>query len=90
VGVATSRRGAEQRQAAAGLPHAINIYGRNDAGLANWSPWTGWTGVVEIQLAGCSGFGEPRQRAPRDRDVANGYVSAEAAAQEYGRQVSAA
>ena len=48
--------------------------------------------VVEVQLAGGSGYGDPRQRARRDldRDVADGYVSGDAAASEYGGQVSAA
>ncbi|MBV8912833.1 MAG: hydantoinase B/oxoprolinase family protein, partial [Acetobacteraceae bacterium] len=48
--------------------------------------------VVEVQLAGGSGYGEPRQRARRDldRDVADGYVSPEAAARVYGGQASAA
>jgi len=48
--------------------------------------------VVEVQLAGGSGFGDPRQRARRelDRDVADGYVSPDAASRDYGGQVSAA
>jgi 5-oxoprolinase (ATP-hydrolysing)/N-methylhydantoinase A len=48
--------------------------------------------IVEVQLAGGSGYGDPRQRAQRDveRDVSDGYVSTEAAAQAYGGQVSAA
>ena len=48
--------------------------------------------VVEVQLAGGSGYGDPRQRARRDvdRDVANGYVTPAAAAREYGGQESVA
>ena len=48
--------------------------------------------VVEVQLAGGSGYGDPRQRARRDldRDVADGYVTPESAASDYGGQVSAA
>jgi 5-oxoprolinase (ATP-hydrolysing)/N-methylhydantoinase A len=44
--------------------------------------------VVEVQLGGGSGYGDPRQRARRDldRDVADGYVSPEAANAEYGGQ----
>ncbi len=41
--------------------------------------------MVEVQLAGGSGYGDPRAR-PRDRlddDVADGYVSATSAAQDY-------
>ena len=42
--------------------------------------------IVEVQLAGGSGFGDPRQRAQRDleRDVADGYVSADVAGEAYG------
>ena len=48
--------------------------------------------IVEVQLAGGSGFGDPRQRARRDldRDLADGTVSAEAGARDYGGQSSAA
>ena len=48
--------------------------------------------VVEVQLGGGSGYGDPRQRARRDvdRDVANGYVSADAAAGAYGGQEAVA
>ncbi len=42
--------------------------------------------VVEVQLAGGSGYGDPtaRPRARLDDDVADGYVSAAAAGAEYG------
>ena len=45
--------------------------------------------VVEVQLAGGSGYGDPRQRARSDvdRDLANGYVSA---ATDYAAQAEAA
>ena len=48
--------------------------------------------VVEVQLAGGSGYGDPANRSRRDldRDVADGYVSAESAARDYGGQQSAA
>jgi len=48
--------------------------------------------VVEVQLAGGSGYGDPRQRARLDlgRDVADGYVTPDAAARDYGGQVSVA
>jgi N-methylhydantoinase B len=39
-----------------------------------------------IQAAGGGGYGEPRRRARAavERDVAEGYVSAEGAARDYG------
>jgi 5-oxoprolinase (ATP-hydrolysing) len=42
--------------------------------------------VVEVSLTGGSGFGDPRKRprARLDDDVADGYVSPDAAAREYG------
>jgi 5-oxoprolinase (ATP-hydrolysing)/N-methylhydantoinase A len=46
--------------------------------------------IVEIQLAGGAGFGDPRARS-RDsveKDVAEGIVSPAAAARDYGLQVS--
>ncbi len=48
--------------------------------------------IVEVQLAGGSGYGDPRQRARRDvdRDVDNGYVTPDAAAKTYGGQETAA
>ncbi|MBV9813287.1 MAG: hydantoinase B/oxoprolinase family protein [Acetobacteraceae bacterium] len=48
--------------------------------------------VVEVQLAGGAGYGDPTERGRRDveRDVADGYVSANAASGIYGGQVSAA
>jgi 5-oxoprolinase (ATP-hydrolysing) len=44
--------------------------------------------IVEIQLAGGAGFGDPRQRSATlvASDVAEGYVSAEAATREYSWQ----
>jgi 5-oxoprolinase (ATP-hydrolysing)/N-methylhydantoinase A len=42
--------------------------------------------VVEMQLAGGSGFGDPRER-PLEKiedDLLNGYVTAEGAARDYG------
>ena len=48
--------------------------------------------IVEVQLGGGAGYGDPRQRARRDldRDVADGAVSAEAAGNAYGGQETAA
>src|SRR5262249_33816440 len=48
--------------------------------------------VVEVRLAGGSGYGDPLER-PRDlvaRDVKLGYVSGEGAERDYGAQVAAA
>jgi N-methylhydantoinase B len=44
-----------------------------------------------VQLAGGAGFGDPRARpaALVEQDVAEGIVSADAAAREYGLQVAA-
>ena len=48
--------------------------------------------IVEVQLAGGSGYGAPRQRRRErlDNDVADGYVSAQAAAMAYGGGAAAA
>jgi 5-oxoprolinase (ATP-hydrolysing)/N-methylhydantoinase A len=48
--------------------------------------------IVEVQLAGGSGYGDPRerQRALLDDDVSDGYVSPSAAATEYGGQTPSA
>ncbi len=50
--------------------------------------------IVEVQLAGGAGYGDPRTRAAelRDADLANGYVSEEALEGDYGMvgKVSAA
>ncbi len=63
-----------------------------DCGTGELVTLTGVDRVVEVQLAGGSGYGDPHQRARRDldRDVADGYVSADAAASEYGGQSSVA
>ena len=47
--------------------------------------------IVEVQLAGGAGYGDPRARSASQvaRDVAEGYVSAGAAAQLYGVQLTA-
>lgn len=48
--------------------------------------------IVEVQLAGGSGYGDPRQRARSDvdHDVANGTVSLGAAVRHYGGQSAVA
>jgi len=47
--------------------------------------------IVEVQLAGGAGFGDPRARpaALVEKDVAEGVVSPEAAARHYGFQIAA-
>jgi N-methylhydantoinase B/oxoprolinase/acetone carboxylase alpha subunit len=47
--------------------------------------------MVEVCLAGGSGFGDPRERARSeiDDDVADGYVSQDAATRVYGVAASA-
>jgi 5-oxoprolinase (ATP-hydrolysing) len=42
--------------------------------------------VVEVQLAGGSGFGDPRERSLEriEHDLLDGYVTAEGAARDYG------
>ena len=47
--------------------------------------------IVEVQLAGGAGFGDPRARpsARVEQDVAEGVVSPEAAARIYGLQLVA-
>jgi 5-oxoprolinase (ATP-hydrolysing)/N-methylhydantoinase A len=46
--------------------------------------------IVEIQLAGGAGFGDPRTRSASqvEQDVAEGVVSPEAAARDYGLQIA--
>ncbi len=63
-----------------------------DCGPGELVTLTGVDRVVEVQLAGGSGYGDPRQRTRRDldRDVADGYVSPDAARREYGGQASVA
>ena len=45
--------------------------------------------VVRLESAGGGGFGDPRERDPElvRRDVRAGFVSREAAARDYGREV---
>ena len=47
--------------------------------------------IVEIQLAGGAGFGDPRTRSASqvEQDVAEGVVSPEAAARDYGLRIAA-
>jgi 5-oxoprolinase (ATP-hydrolysing) len=58
----------------------------HDCGTGELVTLTTTERMVEVCLAGGSGFGDPRQRtrANLDGDVADGYVSADAAALVYG------
>ncbi|HSU04415.1 MAG TPA: hypothetical protein VLI93_02475, partial [Acetobacteraceae bacterium] len=63
----------------------------HDCGTGELVTLTRTDQIVEIQLAGGAGFGDPRQRAVElvERDVAEGYVSAEVANREYSTAFSA-
>ena len=56
-----------------------------DCGTGELVTLSGNSDVVEVILAGGSGYGDPstRDRAKLADDVADGYVSAEAAVREY-------
>jgi 5-oxoprolinase (ATP-hydrolysing)/N-methylhydantoinase A len=58
----------------------------HDCGTGELVTLTTTERMVEVCLAGGSGFGDPAERARRsiDDDVADGYVSSEAAAGVYG------
>jgi 5-oxoprolinase (ATP-hydrolysing)/N-methylhydantoinase A len=58
----------------------------HDCGTGELVTLSGADRVVEVQLGGGAGFGDPadRSREKLDDDVADGYVSAEAAGREYG------
>ncbi len=60
----------------------------HDCGTGELVTLSDTNGIVEVQLAGGSGYGDPHQRARRDldRDVADGYVTPDAAARDYGGQ----
>jgi 5-oxoprolinase (ATP-hydrolysing)/N-methylhydantoinase A len=71
------------------LDRAGNVV--HDCGTGELVTLTATERMVEVCLAGGSGFGDPRERAKSslDGDVANGYVSPEAAATIYGVPPSA-
>jgi 5-oxoprolinase (ATP-hydrolysing)/N-methylhydantoinase A len=64
----------------------------HDCGTGELVTLSGADRVVEVQLGGGAGFGDPadRSREKLDDDVADGYVSAEAAAREYGFPLASA
>jgi 5-oxoprolinase (ATP-hydrolysing)/N-methylhydantoinase A len=57
-----------------------------DCGTGELVTLTSTDRVVEVQLAGGSGYGAPaeRDRARLEDDVADGYVSGESASRDYG------
>jgi 5-oxoprolinase (ATP-hydrolysing)/N-methylhydantoinase A len=63
----------------------------HDCGTGELVTLTTTERMVEVCLAGGSGFGDPRERARSsvDDDVADGYVSADAATSIYGARDSA-
>jgi 5-oxoprolinase (ATP-hydrolysing) len=63
----------------------------HDCGTGELVTLTRTDQIVEVRLAGGAGYGDPRERpaALVERDVADGYVSAEAALREYGMQQAA-
>jgi 5-oxoprolinase (ATP-hydrolysing)/N-methylhydantoinase A len=63
----------------------------HDCGTGELVTLTTTERVVEVCLAGGSGFGDPRERAKAslDDDVVDGYVSADAAMSVYGVPTSA-
>ena len=63
----------------------------HDCGTGELVTLTRTDRIVEVQLAGGAGFGDPRARpaALVEKDVAEGVVSPEAAARHYGFQIAA-
>jgi 5-oxoprolinase (ATP-hydrolysing)/N-methylhydantoinase A len=63
----------------------------HDCGTGELVTLTRTDQIVEVQLAGGAGFGDPRARPPVlvEQDVAEGIVSPQAAARDYGLQVAA-
>jgi 5-oxoprolinase (ATP-hydrolysing)/N-methylhydantoinase A len=63
----------------------------HDCGTGELVTLTRTDRIVEVQLAGGAGFGDPRARSAAlvERDVAEGVVSPEAAVRDYGLQNAA-
>jgi 5-oxoprolinase (ATP-hydrolysing)/N-methylhydantoinase A len=64
----------------------------HDCGTGELVTLTGTDREVEVQLGGGAGFGDPseRSRARLDDDLADGVVTAEAAARDYGLRIATA
>ena len=64
----------------------------HDCGTGELVTLTGTDRIVEVQLAGGAGFGDARERSRQhlDDDVADGYVSRDAAARDYGARLATA
>jgi 5-oxoprolinase (ATP-hydrolysing)/N-methylhydantoinase A len=62
----------------------------HDCGTGELVTLTGTDRVVEVQLGGGAGFGDPseRSRAHLDDDIADGVVTREAAARDYGSRIA--
>ena len=77
---------------ARGVVHDLGGEPVHDCGTGELVTLTDATAVVEVQIAGGAGYGDPRQRvrATVEDDVADGYVSPDAAALRYGGRVTAA
>ena len=62
-----------------------------DCGVGELEALTGADQIVELQLAGGAGFGDPLERplALVERDLINGYITATGAAEDYGCVVAA-
>jgi 5-oxoprolinase (ATP-hydrolysing) len=63
----------------------------HDCGTGELVTLTSTDRIVEVQLAGGAGYGDPRMRpaALVEKDVAEGVVSPQAAGRDYGLQVAA-
>jgi 5-oxoprolinase (ATP-hydrolysing)/N-methylhydantoinase A len=63
----------------------------HDCGTGELVTLTRTDRIVEVQLAGGAGFGDPRTRSAAmvENDVAEGVVSPEAAERDYGFQIAA-
>jgi 5-oxoprolinase (ATP-hydrolysing) len=87
VGIATAGlRGGHAGAGARGLVRNANGKVVHDCGTGELVSLSSTDGVVEVQLSGGSGYGPPgeRLRSQLEDDVADGYVSREAAERDYG------
>jgi 5-oxoprolinase (ATP-hydrolysing) len=87
VGIATQGlRGGRAGVGARGVVRDANGAVVHDCGTGELVTLTGIDRAVEVQLSGGSGYGSPdeRLRSRLANDVADGYVSREAAEQDYG------
>ncbi len=88
-GVGVTVEGLRGGHAGGGVHGAVRDFAGkvvHDCGTGELVTLTSTDQVVEIQLAGGAGYGEPRERPAVlvEQDVVEGYVSPEAASREYG------